>query len=78
MRSENSLATIMGENAPVELALHLDYPSAGSRMLRDMLRAADVSIGRDFVITMMLRMAMEAIWLRPNTSKPARGHNIYR
>ena len=58
-------------------ALHLDYPFAGSRMLRDMLRAEGVSIGRDLVTTLMRRMAIEAIYRRPNTSKPAVGHKIY-
>jgi len=58
-------------------ALHLDYPFAGSRMLRDLLRADGVSIGRELVITLMHRMAIEAIYRRPNTSKPAIGHRIY-
>ena len=41
---------------PAELAilrrideLHLNYPFAGSRMLRDMLRAEGVAIGREMV-----------------------------
>jgi putative transposase len=57
--------------------LHLDYPFAGSRMLRDLLRGEGVEIGRQHVITMMRRMGIEAIWRRPNTSKPAPGHKIY-
>jgi putative transposase len=57
--------------------LHLDYPFAGSRMLRDLLRGEGVAIGRQHVITLMRRMAIEAIWRRPNTSKPAPGHKIY-
>ena len=57
--------------------LHLDYPFAGSRMLRDLLRGEDVEIGRQRVATMMKRMAIEAIYRRPNTSKPAPGHKIY-
>ena len=35
--------------------LHLDYPFAGSRMLRDLLRGEGVSIGRQRVATMMKR-----------------------
>src|SRR5258708_1273806 len=57
--------------------LHLDYPFAGSRMLRDLLRGEGVSIGRQRVATMMKRMGIEAIYRRPNTSKPAPGHKIY-
>src|SRR5277367_6136307 len=58
-------------------ALHLEHPFAGSRMLRDLLRGEGVQIGRGRVITMMRRMAIEAIYRRPNTSKPAPGHRIY-
>jgi putative transposase len=50
--------------------LHLDYPFAGSRMLRDLLRGEGVAIGRRHVITLMKRMGVEAIYRRPNTSKP--------
>jgi len=57
--------------------LHLDYPFAGSRMLRDLLRGEGVTIGREHVATMMKRMGIEAIYRRPNTSKPAPGHKIY-
>jgi len=57
--------------------LHLDYPFAGSRMLRDLLRKDGVQIGRAHVITLMRRMGIEAIYRRPNTSKPSEGHRIY-
>ena len=58
-------------------ALHLEYPFAGSRMLRDLLRAEGVVIGRLAVATLMRRMGIEALYRRPNTSKPAPGHTIY-
>ena len=58
-------------------ALHLDYPFAGSRMLRDLLRGEGVVIGRDHVTTMMRRMGIEALYRRPGTSKSAAGHKIY-
>src|SRR5712692_1756342 len=58
-------------------ALHLDYPFAGSRMLRDLLRGEGVAIGRQHVATLMKRMGIEALYRRPNTSKPAPGHKIY-
>jgi putative transposase len=35
--------------------LHLNYPFAGSRMLRDLLRADCVIIGREKVATLMRR-----------------------
>jgi putative transposase len=57
--------------------LHLDYPFAGSRMLRDLLRGEGVDIGREMVRTMMRRMGVEALYRRPNTSKPCPGHKIY-
>ena len=57
--------------------LHLDYPFAGSRMLRDLLRGEGVVIGRDRVVTMMRRMGIVALYRRPNTSKPCPGHKIY-
>ena len=58
-------------------ALHLDYPFAGSRMLRDLLRGEGIVIGREMVRTMMRRMCIEALYRRPNTSKPCPGHKIY-
>jgi putative transposase len=57
--------------------LHLDYAFAGSRMLRDLLRGDGVDIGREMVRTMMRRMGIEALYRRPNTSKPCLGHRIY-
>ena len=57
--------------------LHLDYPFAGSRMLRDLLRGEGVAIGRERVASMMRRMGIEALYRRPHTSKPADGHKIY-
>jgi putative transposase len=49
--------------------LHLEYPFAGSRMLRDLLHGEGIEAGRERVITMMRRMGIEAIYRRPNTSK---------
>src|SRR5208337_3719833 len=57
--------------------LHLDRPFAGARMLRDFLQREGVLIGRRHVSTLMKRMGIEAIYRRPNTSKPAPGHKIY-
>ena len=57
--------------------LHLECPFAGSRMLRDFLRAEGVKVGRGRVVTLMRRMGIEALYRRPNTSKPAPGHRIF-
>lgn len=57
--------------------LHLDYPFAGARMLCSLLRREGVSIGRRHVRTLMKRMGISAIYRRPNTSKPAPGHEVY-
>ncbi len=57
--------------------LHLEHPFAGSGMLRDMLRAEGITIGRLAVATLMRRMGIEALYRRPSTSKPAPGHRIY-
>jgi hypothetical protein len=46
-------------------------------MLRDLLRGEGVAIGRARITTMMRRMGIEALYRRPNTSKPADGHKIY-
>jgi putative transposase len=39
--------------------LHLDYPFAGSRMLRSMLVNEGITIGRTHVRTLMRRMGIE-------------------
>jgi putative transposase len=57
--------------------LHLDYPFAGSRMLRDLLIAEGFKVGRLHVATLMRRMGIQALYRKPNTSKPAPGHQIY-
>ena len=51
--------------------LHLEFPFAGSRMLRDLLNEEGIRIGRCHVATLMKRMGVEALYRKPNTSKPA-------
>ena len=41
--------------------LHLNYPFAGSRMLRDLLRQQGVDVGRLHIGTLMKKMGIEAI-----------------
>jgi putative transposase len=57
--------------------LHLEYPFAGSRMLRGLLAAEGSKIGRRHVKTLMRRMGIEALYRRPRTTKPEPGHKIY-
>jgi putative transposase len=57
--------------------LHLEFPFAGSRMLRDLLNQESTQIGRRHVATLMKRMGMEALYRKPSTSKPAPGHKVY-
>ena len=57
--------------------LHMTYPFASSRMLRDLLGSEGVKVGRLHVATLMKKMGIAAIYRRPNTSKPAQGHRIY-
>ena len=57
--------------------LHLDHPFAGSRMLRDMLSREGIATGRQRVASLMKRMGIEALYRKPNTSKPTPGHKIY-
>ena len=57
--------------------LHLDFPFAGSRMLRDLLNREGIEVGRRHVTTLMKRMGIAALYRKPNTSKPAAGHKIY-
>jgi putative transposase len=57
--------------------LHLDFPFAGSRMLRGLLAAEGCKIGRRHVTTLMRRMGIEAIYRRPRTTKAEPGHKIY-
>jgi len=57
--------------------LHLEYPFAGSRMLRDFLRLGGIKVGRKHVATLMKRMGIEALYRKPRTTKPGAGHKIY-
>ena len=42
--------------------LYLEYPFAGSRMLRDLLIAEGFTVGRLHVSTLMKRMGIEALY----------------
>jgi putative transposase len=57
--------------------LHLAYPFAGSRMLRDLLAREGIRVGRLHVATLMKTMGIEALYRRPRTTKPVPGHKVY-
>jgi len=57
--------------------LHLEFPFAGSRMLRGLLAGEGINVGRRRVRTLMKRMGIEALYRRPRTTKPEPGHKIY-
>lgn len=57
--------------------LPLEYPFAGSRMLRDMLRQEGHRIGRKHVVTLMKKMGIEALYRKPNTSRRPPAHPVY-
>lgn len=57
--------------------LHLQYPFAGARMLRDLLRQEGHAIGRRQVATLMRRMGITAIYRKPRTSQRHPAHRIY-
>ena len=58
-------------------ALHLEFPFAGARMLRRLLRREGVTVGRRHVGTLMRRMAITAIAPQPGTSRRHRAHPIF-
>ena len=55
----------------------MEYPFAGSRMLKGLLNGEGHEVGRCHVATLTKRMGVAAIYRRPNTSKPVPGHKIY-
>jgi putative transposase len=57
--------------------LHLEFPFAGSRMLKGLLAAEGSQVGRRHVKTLMRRIGIEALYRRPRTTKPEPGHKIY-
>lgn len=57
--------------------LHLEYPFAGSRMLRDLLGREGPGVGRRRVGRLMQRMGIQALYRKPNTSRRHPAHRIY-
>ena len=57
--------------------LHLEYPFAGSRMLRDLLRLQGIEVGRRHVSTLMRRMGIQALYRKPDTSRKHPKHPVF-
>ena len=57
--------------------LHLEFPFAGSRMLRDLLRNEGQPVGRKRIRRLMREMGIEALYRKPNTSRRHAAHPIY-
>lgn len=58
-------------------ALHLDFPYAGTRLFRRLLRREGVAVGRRHVRTLMRRMGISAIAPQPGTSRRHRAHPVF-
>lgn len=57
--------------------LHTDYPFAGARMLRDMLRNTGHRVGRRHVGRLMGLMGIEALYRKKRTSKRNPEHPVF-
>jgi putative transposase len=58
-------------------ALHLDFPFAGARMLRRLLRKDFPGVGRRRIGTLMLQMGIAAVCPQPGTSRRHRAHPVF-
>lgn len=56
--------------------LQMEFPFAGSRMRRGHLGQKGGKAGPRHVAMLMMRMAIAALYRKPNTSKPAPAHKI--
>lgn len=57
--------------------LHLKHPFMGSRSLRDQLQDMGYQVGREHVSTLMRKMGINALYKKPNLSKPHPQHKVY-
>ena len=56
---------------------HLAQPFFGARKLAEVLCREGHRVGRKHVGTLMRRMGIEALYRKPRTSTPGKGHTIY-
>ena len=57
--------------------MHLKRPFYGSRRIRDWLQDEGYEINRKRVQRLMRRMGIRALYPKPRTSQPGKGHKIY-
>jgi putative transposase len=57
--------------------LHIDWPFAGSRMMRDFLKQDGYKVGRRHIRTLMRKMGIDVLYRKPNTSRRNRRSLIY-
>ena len=57
--------------------LHLEFPFAGSRMLRDLLLQDGFEVGRKHMVTLMRTMGVVALYQKPNTSRRHPEHPVF-
>jgi putative transposase len=57
--------------------IHLQYPFYGSRKIRNELWQRGYNIGRDKVRSLMRRMGIEALYIKPRLSAGHPSHPIY-
>ena len=57
--------------------MHLKRPFYGSRRIRDWLQDEGYDINRKRVQRLMRKMGIRALYPKPRTSKPGKGHKIY-
>ncbi len=58
-------------------AVHLEFPFAGARMLRRLLRADFPGVGRRRIGTLMQHMGIAALCPQPGTSRRHRAHPVF-
>nr|WP_284091060.1 IS3 family transposase [Acinetobacter pittii] len=57
--------------------LHMQYPFAGRRMMRDLLNRQGHHIGRRHTRTLMKKMGINALYCKPNLSQANQAHRKY-
>jgi putative transposase len=58
--------------------IYTERPYYGTRRMQyELERSYDICIGRDRIRHLMAQLGLQAIYPKPNTSKPSPGHEIY-
>lgn len=57
--------------------IYTEEPAYGNRRMMDALRDLGYKVGRDKVRSLMSAMGIGAIYPKPRTTKPGKGHKKY-